>query len=294
MNIKLEQYKVFYTAATCGSFSEAAKHLFITQSAVSQQIRSLESELGVMLFARGRKGAKLTSHGELLFGYVKRAINEFESAENLFARMKSLDEGELRIGSGDTITRYFLLDKLESFHNTYPGIKIEIYNRVTNETLSMLNAGKIDVAFVSLPIDSNEYNGIRIIECGTLKNIFIAGEKYGHLKGSTLSIEDIASLPLVMLEPKSNTRQATDLYFKTHGIILKPEFELSSYDMLFDFASKNLGIACVTEGFEKELDDKKVFKIKTDFSLPERKIGICFLKNTVPSPAVIKLIEMLS
>lgn len=294
MNIKLEQYKVFYTAATCGSFSEAAKSLFITQSAVSQQIRTLESELGVMLFARGRKGAKLTSHGELLFGYVKRAITEFESAENLFSRMKSLDEGDLKIGSGDTITRYFLLDRLELFHNTYPGIKIEIYNRVTNETLSMLNAGRIDVAFVSLPIDSAEYNDIEIIECGTLKNIFIAGEKYIHLKDKILSIKEIASLPLVMLEPKSNTRQATDIYFKKHGISLEPEFELSSYDMLFDFASKNLGIACVTEGFEKELQNKNVFKLKTDFSLPERNIGICFLKNTAPSPAVVKLIEMLS
>ena len=88
--------------------------------------------------------------------------------------------------------------------------------------------------------------------------------------------------------------QATDIYFKKHGISLEPEFELSSYDMLFDFASKNLGIACVTEGFEKELQNKNVFKLKTDFSLPKRNIGICFLKNTAPSPAVVKLIEMLS
>ncbi|MBR5746442.1 MAG: LysR family transcriptional regulator, partial [Clostridia bacterium] len=60
MDIKLESYKVFYTVAECGSFSDAAKKLFITQSAVSQQIKSLENELGALLFVRGRKGAKLT------------------------------------------------------------------------------------------------------------------------------------------------------------------------------------------------------------------------------------------
>ena len=65
MDIKLEQYRVFCSVTEAGSFSEAAKRLFVTQSAVSQQIRLLEDALGVTLFARGRKGVKLTSHGEL-------------------------------------------------------------------------------------------------------------------------------------------------------------------------------------------------------------------------------------
>ncbi len=293
MDIRLEQYKVFYTAAKCGSFSEAAKELYITQSAVSQQIRSIENELGVMLFARGKKGAKLTSHGELLFGYAERAINELESAESLFERMKSLDEGSLRIGAGDTITRHFLLSKLERFHNKYPGIKIEIVNRVTDETLSRLNAGNVDIAFVSLPIKADLYSNVNIKEVGRLHDIFIAGSKYVSFSDRIFTMQEVASLPLVMLEPKSNTRKMTDEYFRLHGIELKPEFELGSYDLLFDFASKNLGIACVTEEFSGQLNDKSIFKLKTDFELPCRSIGICTLKNVQPTPAVEKLIEMI-
>ncbi len=292
MNIKLEQYKVFYTAAICGSFSEAAKQLFITQSAVSQHIRSLEEELGVTLFARGRKGAKLTAYGELLFGYARRSIEEIENAESLFSRMKTLDEGSLRIGAGDTITRHFLLEKLAKFHNTYPGIKIEIVNRVTEEALSRLYAGKVDIAFISLPIDPKKFNGITIHKTGTLHDIFIAGDKYSHLKNKTLSMPEIASLPLVMLEPKSNTRKTTDEYFSKFGIKLNPEFELGSHDLLVDFASKNLGIACITEEFSSDISDCNVFKLNTDFSLPERSIGICTLDSISPPPAVIKLIEM--
>lgn len=292
MNVKLEQYKVFYAAAVSGSFSDAAKQLYITQSAVSQQIRSLENELGVMLFARGRKGAKLTSHGELLFSYVKKSLMEIENAEGLFTRMKSLDEGSLRIGCGDTITRYFLLTKLEQFHNTYPGIKIEIVNRVTGETLSKLNSGMVDVAFISLPVDTEIYHNIEIREAEPLHDIFIAGSKYSYLKNKRLSMKDIASLPLVMLEPKSNSRNNIDIFFKSYGINLEPEFELGSHDLMLDFAKKNLGIACVTEEFTDELSEKEVFKLKTDFVMPERSIGICTLKNVVPTPAVIKLIEM--
>ena len=293
MNIRLEQYRVFYTTAACGSFSEAAKRLFITQSAVSQQIRALEIELDAKLFIRDKKGAKLTSQGELLFGYAKKAIEEIEHAESIFIRMKSLDEGHLRIGAGDTITRHFLIDHLETFHNTYPGIKIEIINRVTDETLDKLASGKVDVAFVNLPIDENKYHGIAVKKLGKLHDIFIAGSKYAHLANTPLSMKDIASLPLAMLEPKSNTRKNTDMFFNSFKVLLKPEFELGSYDLLFDFANKNLGIACVTEEFFPNSKAMKIFKLQTDFTIPERSVGICTLKNIQPSPAVIKLIEII-
>ncbi len=292
MDIKLEQYKIFYHAATAGSFSEAAKRLYITQSAVSQQMRTLEEELGVLLFARGKKGAKLTPQGELLFTYAKKAIEELNNAENLFSRMKSLDEGSLRIGAGDTLTRYFLLDKLAQFHHTYPGIKIEIVNRVTGETLSKLKSGSVDVAFVNLPVEKSYQNGIKIQAINQLHDVFIAGNKYNYLSESVLSLNDVASLPLVMLEPKSNTRKTTNDFFNSHGITLNPEFELGSHDLLFDFARKNLGIACITEEFMSSQDSNDIFKLKTDFEIPPRSIGICTLQNVVPSPAVTKLIEM--
>lgn len=293
MDIKLEQYRVFYVAAEAGSFSEAAKQLFITQSAVSQQIRSLEQKLGVTLFAREKKGAKLTSHGELLYGFAKRSLSELESAETMFAKMKSLEEGSLRIGAGDTLTRHFLLGKLEEFHSKYPNIKIEIVNRVTGETLSKLSAGKVDIAFVNLPVDAEAHHNIEIRSIGSLHDIFIAGSKYKHLADRVLTINDIASLPLVMLEPKSNTRRTVDDFFALHGITLSPEFELGSHDLLFDFARKNLGIACVTEEFSESLGGNGIFKLKTDFAIPERSIGICTLKNVAPTPAISRLIEMI-
>lgn len=293
MDIKLEQYRVFCTAAEAGSFSEAAKQLYITQSAVSQQIRALEEALGVTLFARGKKGARLTAHGELLYGFAKRSLTELESAETLFSKMKALEEGSLRIGAGDTLTRYFLLDHLERFHNRYPGISIEIVNRVTEETLSKLSRGKVDVAFINLPVDETQYPNIAIREVGHLHDIFVAGPKFSHLKGRRLSMADIAALPLVMLEPKSNTRRITDRYFESRGITLRPEFELGSHDLLHDFARKNLGIACVTEEFSRGLLEQEVFKLSTDFEIPSRRIGICTLKNVAPTPAITKLTEMI-
>ncbi|MBO4501161.1 MAG: LysR family transcriptional regulator [Clostridia bacterium] len=294
MDIRLESYKVFYTVAECGSFSEAAKKLFITQSAVSQQIKSLENELGALLFVRGRKGAKLTSYGELLLQYVKSALDRFDSAENLFARMKTLDEGSIRIGAGDTLTRHFLIDKIKVFHEKYPKIKIEVINRVTGETLAMLASGAVDIALVNLPADEELLKNVEVMPVGRLHEVFIAGKAFGCLNGRRLTMSDVASLPLVMLEPKSNTRAVTDAVFAGQGVMLKPEFELGSHDLLFDFAKSGLGVACVTEEFAGDLiDGETLFKLNTDFALPEREIGVCRMKEVVPTQAVRRLTEML-
>lgn len=293
MNIKLEQYRVFKVCAGAKSFSEAAKQLFITQSAVSQQIRSLEDELGCPLFVRQHKGVTLTTQGNLLLGFVNGSLGIIENAESLFARMQSLSEGELRIGAGDTITKHYLLPILEAFHRLYPGINIEIVNRVTSETLAKLVTGKIDIAFVNLPIDSPAYAGVNTVAVKPLHDIFVAGNAFSYLKGKKLSEADIASLPLVMLESKSNSRSAVNGYFAKKGIQLKPEFELGSHDLLFDFAVRGLGIACVTAEFaESAIDGQNLFALETDFSLPERSIGVCTLSGVTPPQTVIKLKEM--
>lgn len=294
MDIKLEQYRIFRICAETGSFSEAAKKLFITQSAVSQQIRHLEREMGTSLFVRLHKGVSLTNQGRLLMGFVDRSMSIIEDAESLFARIRSLEEGQLRIGAGDTITKYFLLPLLERFHKQYPGIKIEITNRVTNETLSKLNAGMVDVAFVNLPIDASVSTGIETRAVQPLNDIFVAGKDFEHLKNKTLTEQDIASLPLVMLEPKSNSRRAVDRYFLSKNTILKPEFELGSHELLPEFAANGLGIACVTKEFvSPALQSGEVFELTTSFKLPSRSVGVCTLSNITPSAAVSKLLEMI-
>lgn len=294
MDIKLESYRIFYTVAESGSFSDAAKKLYITQSAVSQQIKALENELGTLLFVRGRKGAKLTSYGELLLRYVSGALERFESAESLFSRMKTLDEGNVRIGAGDTLTRHFLIDVIKTYHEKYPKIRIEVINRVTAETLSMLSSGAVDVALVNLSVGEDVLKNVEVMPVGRLHEVFIAGKAFVHLKGKALSMNELASLPLVMLEPKSNTRAVTDSFFAEHGVELKPEFELGSHDLLFDFAKYGLGVACVTEEFAGELiDGAELFMLETDFALPAREIGVCRMKNVIPTQAVSRLTELI-
>ena len=113
---KLDLYRIFNVVSQNSSISKAAKELFMTQSAVSQAISRLERDLEIQLFYRTPKGVTLTEEGELVNEHVKSALAIINAAEDKLLEFKQLKTGELRIGVGDTISRYFLLPYLEEFH----------------------------------------------------------------------------------------------------------------------------------------------------------------------------------
>ena len=125
MDISLELYKVFYYVATTLSFSEASRQLFISQSAVSQSIKTLEKRLNHTLFIRSTKKVLLTPEGELLLQHVKPALEMLDEGEALLSGDTML-KGQLRIGASDTICRYFLIDYFQKYHQNYPDVRIKI------------------------------------------------------------------------------------------------------------------------------------------------------------------------
>ena len=128
MKTKLDYYRIFYKAAHFHSFSIAAQHLYISQSAISQCIRQLESDLNVKLFTRTKRGIALTNEGKILLAKVESAIHTIEQGERQLERIRHLEAGELKIAAGDTITTHFLLKYLEEYHASYPDIRIEMAN----------------------------------------------------------------------------------------------------------------------------------------------------------------------
>ncbi len=288
---KLDLYKVFCKVGKSKSFSEAAKNLYMTQPAVSQSIMQLESELDTRLFNRTPKGVTLTNEGTLLFEYVNSAINLIEVGQEKILEFKNLTAGELRIGVGDTISRYFLLPYLETFHNEYPNIKFKIMNGTTLEICSILKSGEIDIGICNFPIEDPAFE---LKSCIDIQDVFVCGEKYKHILSSPLSLEEIVKLPLILLEPKANSRKYVEDYIISKGIKIAPEFELGSHDLLLEFAKINLGIACVTKEFSKDyLNKGLLYEIPMIESIPKRSIGVCFLKTVPLSPAATKFVEII-
>ena len=291
MITKLDLYKVFCQVGKSKSFSKAAKELYMTQPAVSQAIMQLEGELDIRLFNRTPKGVSLTNEGNILFEYINSAINLINVGEEKILEFKDLTVGELKIGVGDTISKYFLLPYLEDFHNRYPNLKFKIINGMTLELCNLIKSGEIDIAICNLPIDDPS---LEIRHCKEVRDIFVCGEKYKELSKEKVSLEEIVKYPLIFLEPNSNSRRYVEKFMISKGIKISPEFELGSFDLLLEFARINLGIACVVKEFSKSyLEQGLLYEVNVLEEIPNRSIGVCYLKSVPLSLASTKFVEVL-
>lgn len=291
MASKLDLYKIFCRVGKSNSFSKAAESLYMTQPAVSQAIMQLERELDTRLFIRTPKGVTLTNEGELLFEYANSAINLIDVGEEKILEFKNLTAGELKIGVGDTISKHFLLPYLEDFHNKYPRIKFNIVNGTTLELSAALKSGEVDIILCNFPLNDPT---LTQISCMDTHDIFVCGEKFKYVLSKPLSFDELVRLPLIFLEPKSNSRRYVENYLKSKGISLSPEFELGSHDLLLEFAKINLGIACVTKEFsEGYLNRGLLYEVKLTEEIPNRSIGICFLKSVPLSPASTRFVKII-
>ncbi len=282
MKTKLDYYRIFYETARHSSFSTAARHLYISQSAISQCIHQLEKDLNAQLFIRSRRGISLTKEGELLFQKVESAIGAIEQGEMILKRLHHLESGSLTIAAADAITTHYLLPYLERFHANYPGIRLEMANSYSYHMLQMVKEGKAELAFVNLPVSDDELN---IEPCLEIHDIFVCGPE--HPQKAHYSWEEIAAEPLILLETNSASRQFLNEAFAKKRIELNPQIEIAAHELLIQFASIHLGVSCIVKEFAKEsLAQGKIFEMPLSPPLPSRNIGCAYLKhNPLSKPA---------
>jgi LysR family transcriptional regulator, transcriptional activator of the cysJI operon len=289
---KLDLYRIFNVVSRNKSFSKAAQDLYMTQSAVSQAIMKLENELEIQLFYRTSKGIVLTNEGKLLNEHINSALGMINVGEEKILEFKSLKTGQLRIGVGDTISRYFLLPYLEEFHARYPGIKLNILNGTTTEICDFIKSGKADVGICNLPVHDEH---LQFIPCKEIQDIFVCGEKFKKLTNKPISLEYLMGLPLIFLEKKSNSRMFVENFFIKRGFHVSPVFELGSYDLVLEFTKINLGISCVIKEFSRDyLERGDLYEIRLEEELPKRSIGMCYLKNIPLSRAAKRFVESIN
>lgn len=292
MNINLEFYKVFYYVATTLSFSKASNKLFISQSAVSQSIKTLEKNLGTTLFNRNTKRVTLTHEGNLLLQHIEPAINLIHNGENDILETKNLNQGKIHIGASDTICKYILLPYFKKFHSVYPNIHIQVTNRTSVKCVDLLKQGSVDFIITNLP-NKNIDSSMVIREFYKFSDIFIGGNDFTGLRDRNVSLNELMDYPLLMLEKNTTTSQYINSVFESKGLILSPEIELTSIDLLVELAKINLGISLVPDYcIDNELL-KDIFIIETQEILNERSLGIVSKKSIPLSIAARKFIDFI-
>ncbi len=290
MDINYELYKVFYNVAKNLSFSEAAEALFISQSAVSQSIKTLEKRLNQPLFIRSTKRVALTKEGELLLKHIEPAINLITRGENqLCADPKS--GIQLRIGASDTICRYYLVPYLNKFHLKYPSIHIKVSNGTSFQCAKMLERNEVDVIVTNSP-NSSLNDLMDIIPVKEFRDVFIARKDAYPLHDHSITFQELQNHPILMLEKKSTTSMYLHNLFLENSLDLVPAIELASNDLLIDLARIGLGIAFVPDYCISNLEELAI--IDTEQKIPSRKLVAAYNLDIPISDGARYFIESLS
>lgn len=282
----LNQLKIFHLVATYESVSKAANKLHISQPAVSQAIRNLEIELGFPLFIRTNKGVKLTNEGLNIYTYSKNIFRQVELLNQTLQDLSTLEAGILNIGASDTICKYYLIDILKKFEEKYPKIRYRVTNCTTTESLNLLKAHDVDIAFIHTPIANNTFS---YLNCLRLDDVFVCAYDFDNSNINSLS--DLTKYRTLLLEETSHSRRALDNNLLKYNVSLKPKFELASLDLLIEFCKKNMGIICVSKQYIKnELNNKELKIINIKEKLDNRYIALAY-DNTYMSNTAKKLLD---
>lgn len=294
MNIDFELYRIFYVVAKNGNITKASKELNISQPAISKSIKNLEEQLGGQLFFRTKRGVILTDEGKEFYKYISQAIEYIYNAENKFSDLVNLETGCIKIGISTTLTKEFLLPYLEKFHYLYPKIDIQIVTSYTDDLMTKLKNGLIDILILNLN-NKNYGNDIEIIKCRKIRDCFVVGEKFKSLASQELSFNELNNYPLLLQAKGSSTREFLDDMAKTNNITLKPNIELASYSLVSEFVKIGFGIGYVTRDYVKSaIKNKELFELNLKEKIPNRYIGIALSKNHIPSFSTRKIIKIIT
>ena len=233
----------------------------------------------------------LTEEGELLFTHVSSAFETLTLGEDKLKNSLELGVGHLKIGVSSTLCKYMLLPYLKDFTKRYPHINISIVCQSTNESLQMLEENKIDIGLIARPENQKTLNFSNVAE---IEDIFVATEAYLNvLNARGISSDEILQNSTLMLLDKHNmTRQYIDDYLQDNKIETRDLIEVSTMDLLIDFAKTNLGVACVIRQFvQNELANKELLEIPLGFPIHKREIGFAYKNTLKPSKSLELFID---
>ena len=287
MEQHLSLYRIFYTVANTGNISQAAKQLYNSQPAISKSISRLEESLGVTLFSRSSRGVTLTEEGKILYQHIQAAFEAIDAGEEKVRRMNAMDMGTIHIGVSNTLCKFILIPYLKAFIEKYPHIKIIITCQSSNQTLEMLDSGKIDIGLIAHPgaIRNMDFHSL-----GTIQDIFVASPSYlRHLELDTKNIHSGRDLfekgTLMLLDKHNMTRQYIDDYMTSNHLP-------TTMELLIEFARIGLGVGCVIKEFvTEELSDGRLKEIPLDIPIHRREIGFTYIKKRQQEKAVRHFID---
>ena len=249
--MELRHLRTIAAVARHHSLTKAGDELFLTQSAVSQQIRRLEEELGVEVFRRTSRSVELTAEGRVILGYAQRVIAEVDGLHSELEEISGLLSGQLRIGGVYPTGPYDLFGMLADFRAAHPGVAIHMVENTQDDVLASLRTDELDCAFTAIDPDalSDEYAATLL-----WKEEIVVALPPGHplAAGSCVTFEQLAAEDLIAYRENSALRRRLERTMAERDLEPRNAFICTEMTAVRALASKGLGVAVLPRSVAEE------------------------------------------
>lgn len=238
----LDQLKGFYYVARLGSFTEAAGRLYLTQPAISLQIKALERELGERLLERSGRRVRLTPAGETILAHAEAVLGKLDELEQAARELKGLERGHLALGASDTTSLYRLPALLVELRKAYPGMEVSLKSLMSREVVKLLLDRELDLGIITI---AKPLRGLESIPLYRDPLVCIVSHRHPWAKLATITGREVAAEPLILLEPRSLTRELIDQALGRSSDSPRPRLELSNFEVIKRYVASDLGVSLV-------------------------------------------------
>lgn len=291
--MELWQLRTFRVIAETLNFTKAADTLNLTQSAVSHQIKALETELGEPLFIRAKRGVILTAAGKVALEFAVRILDEAEEMKEKVAGREKALTGRVRVAAATQALVYLFSQAFEGFMEENEGIELVFRTTVsTEQTVTDILNGAADIGFASMPTYSPT---LKITELVEDELVLVAGQKHKFSKVKKVKAQDLEKEHWILFERGASIRRATDAFFKK--LKLEPEKSLESNDTYFMklMIEKGLGVSLLPSWtVREEIASGKLIAREIQGHTLNRSVSMVSLKGFQPAPTRAFLSYILS
>ena len=242
--LELRQLEYFLAVNATGSFTRAAERLYVSQPAVTNAIRSLEDELGILLFDRRQKLASLTAEGKIFAAHVEQVMQGISQTLEEIDAMKNLTSGILNVGLNPFCTLEEFCHVIQSFSKSYPAIKLKLIEADDAELVKLLIDDKLDLAILCAP---NECNVLSTQKLPLQEIVVCCSRKHSLHRQNSITTTDFLAEPLLLPEATSSYVKELRRKLNLADQKLQPTITVAQIHTITTLVAANLGISLLPE-----------------------------------------------
>jgi len=291
-SMQIESLKVFCDLAETESFTKAAQINKVTQSAVSQQMRSLEKQFRSILIERSKKKFRLTREGQVVYEYSKQMIQTYESLHSKLQEIKDVISGTIRVATIYSIGLHDLPPYMKKFLKNYPTVNVHVEYRRSNQVYEDVLSNLVDLGLVAYPTRDNK---LEVVPLRNDKLVLICHPQHLFAKAKTVSLSSISGQKFIGFQPDIPTRKAIDKILRDRAIQVQHVMEFDNIETVKRAVEIDAGISIVPQGtILQEVSKQTLVQVEIEDAEFFRPLAIIYKKNKVLSPAMKQFIAILS